>query len=168
MPISFTRNRQDRPHQLWESDMTWKVDSSERDLRRRAIGALVFMGAVSIGPVAQAQDTTRVYRFEQPYGGRVTCIVSQRGGVEDRSVTTSYGSSSHISRAPSSQEWEASGCAERIRRESRPISAEEQAMRLDAIRTPPTYEGPGGLRERLVELMCADTRNANSPECLAR
>ena len=150
--------------------MARKVDCNERvsALRRSAIGALIFIGAVSIGLIAQAQDTTRIYRFEQPYGAHVTCIVSQRGSVEDRSVTISNGASSNTSRAPSFQEWEASGCAERIRRESRPISAEEQALRLEAIRKPPVYEGPGGLRERLVDLMCADTRNANSLECLAR
>jgi len=117
---------------------------------------------------AQAEDTVRSYRLQSPSGQTVQCTIRHRNGVEQREIVMSMGQTYSIDRAPTLASWAASGCLERVAAESRPISAEEQERRFEAIRKGPSYAGPGGLREQLVDLMCSDARNASSKECLGR
>jgi hypothetical protein len=124
-----------------------------------ALAALLAAGAV------QAQDTTTSYTFDS-YGVRTICTVDTQGAVVRRSITSVYSSDTTlVDRAPTDAHWITSGCEDYIRRQTRPVSSEEYAQRMDGAARPLTYEGAGGLREQVVALMCADRRNADSAEC---
>ncbi len=117
---------------------------------------------------AIAEDITRTYEFRNVYGVTVRCIVSSRSGVEERQIATIYSSSFEVDRAPTAQAWNSSGCATYVASRTRVVSPEEQSRRFEAARAPLRYHGPGGIREEIVALMCADSKNASSAECTKR
>lgn len=131
------------------------------------IGAALGLMAFATG-AAVAEDFTRTYEFQNVYGVKVRCIVSSRNGAQERQIATIYSSGFEVDRAPTPQAWASSGCAEYVASRSRVVSSEEQQRRFDAARAPLRYHGPGGLREQMVELMCADPKNAASQECAKR
>lgn len=120
------------------------------------------------GGSAHAQDVTRSYEFENAGGARVRCIVSQYSSGEERQIATTYSHSFEIDRAPTPHAWAASGCEGFVRAQTRMVSPQEQARRMGEVGKSPSYFGSGGLREQIVELMCADPKNASAPDCVAR
>ena len=130
-----------------------------------------FAIALALGLVAgnaHAQDLTRSYEFDNVGGARVRCIVTQYNGVEERQIATTYSHSFEVDRSPTPQVWATSGCEAYVRGQTRVVSPQEQARRMGMVGKSPGYFGSGGLREQIVELMCADPKNASASECVAQ
>ena len=133
------------------------------------VGGAAAAGLLLVAGLAQAQDAVRSYRFKTPLGDEVRCTIYREGGRERQEVLqTFYNGSFVLDRDATQASWAASGCMQHVANQSRPVSAEEQQRRFDEIRRGPRYEGPGGLREQIVDLMCSDPKNAGSEECRRR
>lgn len=127
--------------------------------------------AIEIAAAGPVADIIQEFTFENSFGVQVVCTVQQHGEIETRAITAVYLRSTRVDRAPTAEAWTSSGCEEFVRRQTTPITREEQIRMMEAARREyfPTAEERearwDNLMERATRLVCAKPEEANNPRC---